>query len=937
MQSLKSKTSELEAVLDGMERKPLYVAITEHWYTRMEIQCMNIRGYQRISAFGREGRMHGGSGIFVAECVGDSLEVTEIVEKSVDGDLECSSILSKSSRLIIICIYRPPGGNMDVFFVNLAEILDRCQSHYRNYRVVLAGDFNINLMEHSYASKCFRDLLWSFNFSQTINEPTRISRASASLLDNIFINFLNAYQGEVVTTALSDHEAQVLCISCTVTPAGSFFPYKKRIFSVSKVSQFKYEVGLLHWQTLYTCKDANIAYNIFDDAFGNLFRLIFVERMIRTPRAEQKSWLTKGIRVSLKNKRLMYKRMQQGKLSREAFKIYSRVLKAVISESKRREHLRYIKTSKNPGKAIWTLVKWYRGTEGDKKESLLENMHENYPTKSKTDILNTANEFFINACPDLNVNLDSVTERIVSHNKNLFLTPTSPAEVKQIVLSLKDKKSVGKDQIPVMLIKNVVEEIAGPLSYLINLSISTGVFPDRLKTAQIRPIYKKGKRDEMENYRPIALLNNFSKIFERVIFERIISFLENERILSSSQNGFRKGRSTARAVYQALVGILDSMNLKKETIAVCLDLSKAFDSVNYGLLIAKLERYGIRGIPLKLISSYLSGRTQHVIDRDGGQMVSSDTRRVNKGIPQGSILGPLLYIVYTNELPNTIDHNMVQFADDTTVIFSIDDGENTSNEICVTLDYLQMWFAANNLLLNVDKTQLVRFSYQKDWTPTQYICDKMSLKTQKTAKFLGLTIDSRLDWAGHVDSLAKSLAQNCFALGVLARSINIEAGLTAYHAYVHSRIRYGIIFWCGSSEAARILLLQKRCLRKIFRMQQMESCRTVFVTHRILTVVSMYILESIIFIKQNSDLFEDHSRTHSYDTRQKEDLLNIRSNFTYLQKNVQFSIMKIFNKLPLSLRSLNLHLLRKRLREVLQRRAYYGIEEYYCDDFCDVV
>ena len=936
LQSLRNKITELEAVLCNLKQKPTCVTITEHWFTEIEVETLNLTNYRRISAYARMNKIHGGSCIFVDESLEDAAELMEITEMSLEGVFECSSIVSRSHKLIIICIYRPPHGNTDIFFNLLSDALSFCQKKIKNYRTVLTGDFNINLLEQSLLSKSFQDVLLSFNFNQTIFEPTRITKSSATLLDNLFINFINAYQGEILTTALSDHEAQILRVAGCTSPEYETIPQIMRIFSKNKVAQFKEMLGTESWANIYACKDANLAYNMFSNMFTQLFNLIFPEKTIKPSTRKHNNWITTGIKNSLKTKRSMYKSMKKGIITKDIFDRYAKILKLVICQSKKIEHINYIRTSNNPGRTIWTLVKWYRGNNAVKKECLVKNISQDSSHLSKVDILNKANKFYINLGPNLNINLNRAKENIHLHNKTIFLQPTDPMEVKTTIMRLKNKKSVGKDQIPIHLIKSVADEVAPLVSHLINLSISTGVFPDKLKVAQIVPIYKKGEKNQLSNYRPIALLNNFSKIYEKIISERLISFFEKESILSTYQNGFRKKKSTIRAIYQALDRVLDSLNLKKDTVAMYLDLSKAFDSVVPEILLSKLELYGVRGIPLKLLSSYLHSRMQRVIDSSGGVVSSSSEAEVKRGVPQGSILGPLLYIIYTNELPNITSQDTVQFADDTSIISSSSNSENMNAQIFTALGKFQHWFNANNLLLNEDKTQLIQFSYQKEWAAKQYTNRDLTLSTEKTANFLGLTVDYRLDWTSHIDSLCTTVSRSCFALSVIAQNVNIMAAIAAYHAYVHSKIRYGVIFWGGSSDVLRVFVAQKRCLRMIFNLKHRESCKPIFINEGIQTVISTYILEAVMFVKNNQDLFIDQVRNHTHDTRTRDDLLNIKSNFSFIQKNVKYCIIKTYSKIPIELRSSHSHVLKSKLKKRLIQRAYYTMQEYFDDDFSDL-
>ena len=279
-------------------------------------------------------------------------------------------------------------------------------------------------------------------------------------------------------------------------------------------------------------------------------------------------------------------------------------------------------------------------------------------------------------------------------------------------MSLKNTNSVGEDEIPVKLLKVVASEITPPLVHIINLTLDTGYFPDKLKVAEIIALYKKGDKDLISNYRPITLLSNISKIFEKIIYSRLIYFFDRFNVISTSQNGFRKNKSRTTAIYHALCKIINSQNERQPTFLMCLDLSKAFDSVDHSILLNKLEYYGVRGVSLQLIGSYLRNRVQRVVERDkNGEILKSEIIAAKRSVPQGSVLGPLLYLIYTNNLACTIDEDVIQFADDTSLIFSDPSTVNLNTNIFSTLETLENWFAANNLLLNTNKTQLIKFNY----------------------------------------------------------------------------------------------------------------------------------------------------------------------------------------------------------------------------------
>lgn len=411
-----------------------------------------------------------------------------------------------------------------------------------------------------------------------------------------------------------------------------------------------------------------------------------------------------------------------------------------------------------------------------------------------------------------------------------------------------------------------------------------------------------------------------------------MNYLENHAILNNTQNGFRKNKSTIRACYQTLCEIIHSLNNKEHTVAIGLDLSKAFDSVDHDVLIEKLEKYGIRGNTLQLLTSYLRNRMQCVVETDSnGELLKSESQTIKRGVPQGSVLGPLMYIIYTNDLPTVLDEYTVQYADDCSIIISTPDQIVLEPKVFSALDILEKYYTPLNLRLNKDKTQSIAFSNSKSSGEKTFTNGTITLNTVSQISFLGITIDSRLDWKSHTDQLAKNVAKYCYLLKVLSQNINVEAAYIAYHAYVESRIRYGIIFWGGTNHIYKIFVLQKKCLRNILNIKQTVSCKPLFREQQILTLISQYIYEAVIFIVKNMSLFADYDRFHLYDTRNKNDLLNIKANFTYVQRNIPFSIIKIYNKLPEIYKNQPLKKLKENLRATLLEKAYYTLDEYFDD------
>ena len=289
---------------------------------------------------------------------------------------------------------------------------------------------------------------------------------------------------------------------------------------------------------------------------------------------------------------------------------------------------------------------------------------------------------------------------------SMYVDPVSPHEVLEIVTKLKPKTSFGHDLIPMKVVTNYIINILPVLTHISNKSLLSGTFPSKLKLAKVVPVYKSSDCTQLNNYRPISLLPAFSKIFEIIVFNKIMAFTNRNKLFYSHQYGFRPKHSTIHPILHLLNDCAEASNSNpiQITIAILCDLSKAFHVINRDILIAKLDYYGLRGLIKDWLISYLSNRTQFVSINNN----QSDYLSVDCGVPQGSILGPLLYLIYVNDISNSITQGKIlSFADDTSLYLSDNDLENLNHDANTEINNLYNWFCANKLSLNPTKTKYV--------------------------------------------------------------------------------------------------------------------------------------------------------------------------------------------------------------------------------------
>ena len=912
-QSINAKINELTSLLGELESHNFSfsaLCIQETWLEHdADTSLLQIPGYTLIS-LGRTCSAHGGLIIYLQDKY--TFHICDLYKGS---DLWEGLFIEISGNnlkhpITLGNIYRPPRfNNNNITVQNFIDEINPVISRLGNntHNVILVGDYNIDLLslENRETYQQYLDMFISNSFFPKLTFPTRFSKTRGTLIDQIFCKLtsstLKCHSGIILSNA-SDHLPYFTCIDSSPPPQKSPKFARINVYNESSIQSFINEIET-------SLVDSHFDNNIMGNPNSNYDKLESIiikaketylpNKLVRFKKYKHKkhNWVTNAILKSIKFRDNLYKSMLLSKSDPESYetcrinlKAYNKILNKCIREAKANYYTSLFSKFKSDIRKTWQSIN----------EILFKTKRPaDIPTYLKLederieDNLNIAikfNDFFVNIGPTLSSKIKSKSgksyqtylKHTITHSFQ-FQTVTTEI-VSKSIRKIASKSSSGHDGISTNLLQRINHVIAPTLTLIINQSLASGIFPNRLKIAKVIPLFKKGDIHIVDNYRPISLLPALSKVFEKIVFKQLYDYFLTKKLLYNSQYGFREGHSTEFASLEFIDRISQDLDQGKIPIALYLDLSKAFDTLDHSILLAKLKYYGVRNTELDWFNSYLNDRYQYV-EINGSK---SPQQRVTTGVPQGSILGPLLFIIYMNDLhiATRIFHSIL-YADDTTLqtplcAFKIQlipsEIENLSKSINSELSKIQEWLAINKLSLNISKTKYMLFHHkQKDVSHIELNLEINNTPLEKVSdfNFLGLIINENLTWQSHINKLSGKISRSLGVMNRLKRFLSSDVLRIIYNSMILPHLQFGILCW--GCENSRLAKLQKRALRIICHSKYNAHTEPLFKASYLLKIDDIFTYFTLKFyhkLKNNTlpinlqRIFVNVSDQHDYATRQ---------------------------------------------------------------------
>lgn len=896
------KFNKFKTLLVNFSKLPDIIAIQETWFRKELTQLYVIPGFESVHSCRNDG--YGGTSLYINSQITFSVECCQSYNYVETINVKLTNFKMHNKPLQLISFYRSQKCSEHAFLTLLDDILS---IHAKN-PIIILGDANIDLLQTSCCE--YNAIFQSYSCESVHNMITR--PVSGKCIDHIFSNISESITVDSIECPLSDHN-MLFCRVMKPVQTSKYFEKTKCYTDYSKAREFL-ETNLPHCFIPYTSD------GLTNEVLSCIRRAIdlstITSKNINEARFKLTPWINKDLQelILLKERLLVKRRKSRDKNNvEERLKRISKIIQYAVKFCRNNYFADNLLKVGNDPKKSWNFI---NNTMGRRKtENINVKNSQGEMVLHDHEKASMFNNYFLSSVEQLKLQIEIQSNdninyfRTLNHPMHVFkIRNLSLQEVMNVIKDLKINKSAGNDNISSKLVKECVDVVCPILVEIYNKIINTSEFPENLKIHKVIPIPKVINAQTVDKYRPISVLSTIDKIFEKILFEKLMNYLEENNLLCKYQFGFRRGCGTEDAVVNVVQYICKGLDDGFNGVAgVFFDFTKAFDLVDHNIMLHKLQYYGVQGSELLLFKSYFSNRKQYVQINDSKSVMAS----VKCGVPQGSGLGPLLFSVYLNDLGNLgLVGRLCIFADDVSIFYPYKNDLILKTQIERDAALLVEFARLNRLKLNPNKTKLVRFrphsaNINHDF---QLTIDTKTIDESHSVKYLGITLQSNMSWNMHIEEVKKKIAPAIGILYKLKWKLDESTKTMIFHSLIHSHIKYLAIAYAYNKNNNCFKSLQhfqNKALKIVFNLPATFSTNLLYTTvaKNILPIYGVFEYQALIFVykclhKIGHHTIDFNRNQRMFNTRNQ---LNLSTPLCRLEKTKQridYIGSKIYNDLP---------------------------------------